>query len=484
MASVFIPYRGDIVSARLNFKKEKKKVSRKFKRKILEYWSDLNRIPLWSNGSYTNDKLRKLLGIDKDFLKGQDTAELAQFGVELQPTADINKVLTLDDNSKDYLINKAVAIFTKYGFKIKTAYADPTSYDYRVFKDDIETLTFDEADKTLAFMLYEKMVMYMVNNDSSDTIDEWQSINPLEVDFWNGNIQSSLQYYTYTLTVSDIEKMIRDRLFKKRNYRILGKNDDTRYKASTIDLKLFNELLDENLDTVIENPTLWSFSSGSYTLNIEAVKQLDEQEFLLFIQTHLNTYYTQVEHKKKWYQKGIFGVIVVVVVVVIAVMTQQYWLIEFGASLGTVLMVAGFILSIGGALIGNKVMMIGGSIVSLAGGYFKVIEAIATEQLAIESAKATLQAQGLTGTAITQAMNEISDNLLLKTCLMEGGKFTLNVYSTMSSLLPEEIFTDATSSSLTPAEKINEIYVADDTSWDFVNQFMPEYQIESMLKIM
>ena len=165
-------------------------------------------------------------------------------------------------------------------------------------------------------------------------------------------------------------------------------------------------------------------------------------------------------------------------------MTQQYWLLEFGIPLGTVLMVAGFILSIGGALIGNKVMMIGGSIVSLAGGYFKVTEAIATEQLAIESAKATLQAQGLTGTAITQAMNEVSDNLLLKTCLMEGGKFALNVYSTMSSLLPEEIFIDATSSSLTPAEKINEIYVADDTSWDFINQFMPEYQIESMLKIM
>ncbi len=481
MASVFIPYRGDLVTARLNFKKEKKRVSRKFKRKVLEYWSDLNRIPLWSNGSYTNDKLRKLLGIDKDFLKGQDTAELEQFGVELQPTADINKVIALDDDSKDYLINKAVAIFTKYGFKVTTAYADPTSYDYRVFKDDIETLTFDEEDKTLAFMLYEKMVMYMVNNDSSDTIDEWQSINPLEVDFWNGNIQSSLKYYTYTLKVSDIEKMIKDRLFTKRNYRVLGKDNTDRYSASTIDLKLFNELLDENLQTVIEKPNLWDINlDGTYSLNLEAVKQLNEQEFLLFIQTHLTTYYNQVEHKKKWYQKGIFGVVVVIVVVIVAVITQQYWLATFGASLGTVLSVAGFVLSITGTLIGNRVMMIGGGLVSLAGGVMNLADTIAQDQLAIETSKRLAEESGKE--SVKKIMEDVAYDKSVDMALGVG-KFALKSYSLYSGLFAEIEYASL-GESVTPAEKINEIYVADDTSWDFVNQFMPEYQIESMLKIM
>lgn len=482
MGTVLIPYRGDLVSARLNFKREKKRVARKFKRKLLDLW-DLNRTPLWwDGGGYVNDKLRKLLGIEKDFLKGQDTSGITAFGIELKPTADINKILSLSVEQKDYLKDKAISIFSKYGKKISIAFETKSSYDYRIFKvatTETETLEFESVDEELAVMLYSRMVMYMVDNDSTDTIDTWAEVNPASVDFWNSNVQSSLKYYTYTLKNEDIEKMVNDRLFTKRNYKILGKSEDIRTYANTIDLDLFNELLDDNLETVIERPNLWNKSNGTYTLNIAAVRELDAEEFLIFIQTHLTTYYDK--KKKKWYQKGFFGFIVVVVVVVIAVLTQQYWLI--GVSLGTALVVAGVILSITGALLGNEVMMMGGQIVSLVGGGINVADAIIAEQAAIESARATLMAQGESGIAMLQKLNQIAAEELLKTTLLEGGKFAFNVYSTMNSMATKDILED-TSSSITPSEKINELYIAEDSEWDFVNQFMPEFIIASTMKIM
>ena len=483
MGTVLIPYRGDLVSARLNYKREKKRVARKFKRKLLDIW-DLNRTPLWWNGGgYVNDKLRKLLGIEKDFLKGQDTSGITAFGIELKPTADIDKILSLSIEQKEYLKDKAISIFTKYGKKISIAFETKSSYDYRIFKvatTETETLEFESVDEELAVMLYSRMVMYMVDNDSTDTIDTWAEVNPTSVDFWNSNVQSTLKYYTYTLKNEDIEKMVNDRLFTKRNYRVLGKSEDVRTYANTIDLDLFNELLDENLETVIEKPALWFRNNGTYTLNIAAVRELDAEEFLIFIQTHLTTYYDK--KKKKWYQKGFFGFIVVVVVVVIAVLTQQYWLI--GVSLGTTLVVAGIILSIGGALLGNEIMMIGGQLVSLVGGGINAYNSIAAEQAAVESAKATLQAQGLSGQALNTALNKVSDELLLKSTLLESGKFGLKVYSTMSSLISDDVVEEATSSIITPAEKINEVYIAEDSGWDFVNQFSPEYIIASAMKIM
>ena len=484
MGTVLIPYRGDLVSARLNFKREKKRVARKFKRKLLDLW-DLNRTPLWwDGGGYVNDKLRKLLGIEKDFLKGQDTSGITAFGIELKPTADINKILSLSVEQKDYLKDKAISIFTKYGKKISIAFESKSSYDYRIFKvatTETETLEFESVDEELAVMLYSRMVMYMVDNDSTDTIDTWAEVNPTSVDFWNGNVQSSLKYYTYTLKNEDIEKMVNDRLFTKRNYKVLGKSEDIRTYANTIDLDLFNELLDDNLETVIERPALWFRNNGTYTLNIAAVRELDAEEFLIFIQTHLTTYYDK--KKKKWYQKGFFGFIVVVVVVVIAVLTQQYWLT--GVSLGTALVVAGIVLSIGGALLGNEVMMMGGQIVSLVGGGINAYNNIALEQAAAESAKATLRAQGLTGPALTKALNNVAENELLKTTLLEGGKFAFKAYSTFTNIFGvNDIAEDINNSSITPSEKMNEIFIAEDSEWDFVNQFMPEFIIASTMKIM
>lgn len=484
MGTVLIPYRGDLVSARLNYKREKKRVARKFKRKLLDIW-DLNRTPLWwDGGGYVNDKLRKLLGIEKDFLKGQDTSGITAFGIELKPTADINKILSLSVEQKDYLKDKAISIFTKYGKKISIAFESKSSYDYRIFKvatTETETLEFESVDEELAVMLYSRMVMYMVDNDSTDTIDTWAEVNPASVDFWNGNVQSSLKYYTYTLKNEDIEKMVNDRLFTKRNYKVLGKSEDIRTYANTIDLDLFNELLDDNLETVIERPNLWNKSNGTYTLNIAAVRELDAEEFLIFIQTHLTTYYDK--KKKKWYQKGFFGFIVVVVVVVIAVLTQQYWLI--GVSLGTALVVAGIVLSIGGALLGNEVMMMGGQIVSLVGGGINAFNEIALQQAAAESAKATLIQQGLTGPTLTQAVNEVASQELLKTTLLEGGKFAFKAYSTFSNIFGrEDIAEELANNSVTPSEKINEIFIAEDSEWDFVNQFMPEFIIGSTMKIM
>ena len=486
MGTVLIPYRGDLVSARLNFKREKKRVARKFKRKLLDLW-DLNRTPLWWNGGgYVNDKLRKLLGIEKDFLKGQDTSGITAFGIELKPTADINKILSLSVEQKDYLKDKAIGIFNKYGKKISIAFETKSSYDYRIFKvatTETETLEFESVDEELAVMLYSRMVMYMVDNDSTDTIDTWAEVNPTSVDFWNGNVQSSLKYYTYTLKNEDIEKMVNDRLFTKRNYKVLGKSEDIRTYANTIDLDLFNELLDDNLETVIERPGLWFRNNGTYTLNIAAVRELDAEEFLIFIQTHLTTYYDK--KKKKWYQKGFFGFIVVVVVVVIAVLTANpaSAMYIIGASLGTALVIAGIVLSVAGALLGNQVMMMGGQLVSLVGGGINVADAIIAEQAAIESARATLMAQGESGIAMLQKLNQIAAEELLKTTLQEGGKFAFKVYSTMNNMATKDILED-TSSSITPTEKMKEIYIAEDSEWDFVNQFMPDYIMANTFKIM
>lgn len=486
MGTVLIPYRGDLVSARLNYKREKKRVARKFKRKLLDLW-DLNRTPLWwDGGGYVNDKLRKLLGIEKDFLKGQDTSGITAFGIELKPTADINKILSLSVEQKDYLKDKAISIFTKYGKKISIAFESKSSYDYRIFKvatTETETLEFESVDEELAVMLYSRMVMYMVDNDSTDTIDTWAEVNPTSVDFWNGNVQSSLKYYTYTLKNEDIEKMVNDRLFTKRNYRVLGKSEDIRTYANTIDLDLFNELLDDNLETVIERPALWFRNNGTYTLNIAAVRELDAEEFLIFIQTHITTYYDK--KKKKWYQKGFFGFIVVVVAIVVAVLTANpaSAMYIIGASLGTALVIAGIVLSVAGALLGNQVMMMGGQLVSLVGGGINVADAIIAEQAAIESARATLMAQGESGIAMLQKLNQVAAEGLLKTTLQETGKFAFKVYSTMNSMATKDILED-TSSSITPSEKINEIYIAEDSEWDFVNQFMPEYIIASTMKIM
>lgn len=486
MGTVLIPYRGDLVSARLNYKREKKRVARKFKRKLLDLW-DLNRTPLWWNGGgYVNDKLRKLLGIEKDFLKGQDTSGITAFGIELKPTADIDKILSLSVEQKDYLKDKAISIFNKYGKKISIAFETKSSYDYRIFKlttTETETLEFESVDEELAVMLYSRMIMYMVDNDSTDTIDTWKDVNPSSVDFWNGSVQSTLKYYTYTLKNEDIEKMVNDRLFTKRNYRVLGKSEDVRTYANTIDLDLFNELLDENLETVIERPALWFRNNGTYTLNIAAVRELDAEEFLIFIQTHLTTYYDK--KKKKWYQKGFFGFIVVVVAIVVAVLTANpaSFIYIVGASVGTALVIAGIVLSVAGALLGNQVMMMGGQIVSLVGGGINAYNNIALEQAAAESAKATLQAQGLTGPALTKALNNVAENELLKTILQETGKFAFKVYSTMNSMATKDILED-TSSSITPSEKMNEIFIAEDSEWDFVNQFMPEFIIASTMKIM
>lgn len=487
MGTVLIPYRGDLVSARLNYKREKKRVARKFKRKLLDIW-DLNRTPLWWNGGgYVNDKLRKLLGIEKDFLKGQDTSGITAFGIELKPTADINKILSLSVEQKDYLKDKAISIFTKYGKKISIAFESKSSYDYRIFKvatTETETLDFESVDEELAVMLYSRMVMYMVDNDSTDTIDDWVEVNPTSVDFWNGNVQSSLKYYTYTLKNEDIEKMVNDRLFTKRNYKVLGKSEDIRTYANTIDLDLFNELLDDNLETVIERPALWFRKNGTYTLNIAAVRELDAEEFLIFIQTHLTTWYDK--KKKKWYQKGFFGFIVVVVAIVVAVLTANpaSAMYIIGASLGTALVIAGIVLSVAGALLGNQVMMMGGQLVSLAGGGMNAYNAIAAEQTAIETYTQQMIDAGVDKVAMQQAINILQDDFLLKTALMETGKFGLKAFSTMNSLFPDDIISEAASSSITPAEKINEIYIAEDSEWDFVNQFMPDFIIANSLRLM
>ncbi|MDK2062785.1 hypothetical protein PT520_09675 [Aliarcobacter butzleri] len=466
MSTVLIPYRGDLVTARLSYRKEKKRVARKFKRKLLEVW-DLQKVALWSSGHYINTKITRLLGIEKDFLKGQDTSGIEQFGVKLTATADINKILSLSEEQKEFLINKAYGIFNKYGRKISISYDSPQVYHYDIYHEDIvdgkvvyvESQDFEDNDAGLAQKLYSLMVAYMIENDSPDTVDDWNSVNPDSVDFWNGKAQSKLKFYTYEIDKQDISRLIKDRIFTIREYNTLGVKN-LKATAKTIDLSLFDELLDEDIDPL-------------------KIKELDGEEFLIYIQTHLTTWHK--EKPKKWYQKGFFGFIMIVVVVVVAVVLQQYWLI--GVALGTALVVAGLILSVTGALIGNEVMMMGGQVVSLIGGGINIANEYIVQQAAMETAKTNMINAGMDKVAVNQIINSATDDILLDT-MLGAGKFALKAYSTFGGNLIGKEIEEQQNQNQTPSEKVNELYVCEDMEWDYVNQFMPEFIIASAMKIM
>lgn len=474
--NILIPYRGDLVTARHGFKAQKKKNLRKFKRDLIKVWNLNNKAYLWKGGTYLNDKLRDLLGIEKNFMK--DSSGITGFGVKLKPSADVKKVLALNDNQKDFLRNKCIAIFNKYGYTLQTKYKDG-GFEFRTFlSDGTETEFEGQDDEELAMILYDRLSMYMVDNDSTDTLDNWSDNYANEEDFFNNDKRSKLKSFKHTFSNSDILKMINDRLFTKRSYRTIGgtgffKNTVT---ANGIDMVLFNELLDNGTtDNVNEN--YWTWNGSGYVLKVNDVKDLPEDEFMIFIQTHLGTFYDK--KKKKWYQKGVFGVIFAIVIIVVAVLTQQYWLI--GVGLGTTLVVAGMIISITGALIGNQVMMTAGQIVSLVGGGINIANSVIENELRIEAAKQLALNVGADNVAVQAIVNNVIDDMLLDT-MIGVGKFTLSTYTTLSNLQGETV--TELGEKVTPAEKINEIYVADDMSWDYVQRFLPDFIIANSLRLM
>jgi hypothetical protein len=319
----------------------------------------------------------------------------------------------------------------------------------------------------------------MINNDSIDTTDEWKDLYS-SVDFFDDSIRSKLTSYKTTFTSSDIYSMINDRLFTKRSYKTIGGSGFLKGRVTTasgIDMVLFNELLDNGTTDNVDG-RYWEWNGSSYSLKVDAVKNLPADEFLIFIQTHLGTFTTKP--KKKWYQSGWFGIVFAVVIVVIAVLTQQYWLI--GVGLGTTLVVAGMIISLTGALLGNEVMVIAGQIVSLVGGGLNAWDSIMIEQAAIESTVSELTRWGASEATIQAATQSLVDNFILAAALGVG-KIALSSYTTINSLLGESSVVNL-GESITPAEKVNEIYIADDISWDFVQQYLPDFIIANTLRIM
>ena len=65
---------------------------------------------------------------------------------------------------------------------------------------------------------------------------------------------------------------------------------------------------------------------------------------------------------------------------------------------------------------------------------------------------------------------------------MGVGKFELSTYTTINDLLGDTTINTPTTQ--TPTDKINEIYVADDMQWDYVNRFMPDFFMANALRIM
>lgn len=481
--SKLVTYRGDFLSAKIAYNREERKSLRKWKRDLLKVWN-LRPITLWSGG-YINDGVREALGIEENFLTS--TKNLKWFGVELKPSINADKIIALNADNKDYLRDKCLDVFNKYGKKIKVAYSDSNSYDYKIFKNDIETDFEGEDDEELATLLYGRLIMYMVDNDSTDTWDRWSDVNPNSVDYWNGDARSSLKYFTYEFTNDDILKVVNDRLFVKRTYytvkttydRDMGAGTET-IRAYTIDTELANKLLDNgNVDNLILNYSSnfsWNAATKSYDINYTAVRNLPPREFMLFIQSHLDTF---SKSKKKWYQSGLFGFLVVIAVVVIAVITQQYWLVHFGAELGTVLMVAGSLLSVTGAVIGNEVMVMGGQIVALVGAGVSVNQAFSAQEAMIETYTQQMIAAGVDQVAMTTAIGVLENELIINT-LVSVGKLGLQAYSSFGGANVEAPLEEAT----TPQEELNIIYVAENEQWDFVNKHFPEYYMADTMKVM
>ena len=473
MGNILVPYRGDLVSARQGFKAAKKIKDRRFKRKLLALWNLEGKLYLFNNSEYRNKEVAKLFGLKPKFLG--DTRGLAGFGVKLRTTS----ISYTSEQSKlthqIQLTNKCLEIFEKYGTTLKVAFGDKDRYDYQIFKNNIETNFDGASDEEIANILYSRLVMYMVDNDSTDTIDTWNEVNPNEVDFFNGDARSNLKYFTYTFSDEELRKVINDRLFVQRKYKILGMGNKPDTYVIGNDIELFDALI-ELPDIPNQPTTLYGYA---------AIRNLPADEFVAFIQNNIKTFTQEVEHKKKWYQKGVWGVVFIIIIVVVAVLTQQYWLIGvgIGASIGTVLVIAGMVISLTGALIGNKVMVVGGQIVSLIGGGINIYNAFIAEQAAIEIYTAQMVAAGVEESAMQTALTILADDLVLNT-ILGVGKFAYSVYGVYNNIVEEKLQAEVVTTSSPPAEKINEIYVADDMSWDFVNRFMPQFVIASTMKIM
>jgi hypothetical protein len=89
---------------------------------------------------------------------------------------------------------------------------------------------------------------------------------------------------------------------------------------------------------------------------------------------------------------------------------------------------------------------------------------------------------GVEQSAMQQAIKIMADDLLLNTALGVG-KFAMSTYTTITNLKGETLVEDL-GEKVTPAEKINEIYVADDIGWDYVQRFMPDFIIANSLRLM
>jgi len=230
MGKVLISYRGDRTSARQAYRKMERKALKRWKINLLKVWN-LNPVTLWQ-GRYVNDDVREAIGIEENFL--ESTKDLKWFGVKLTPKVSTSAVLSLSEDDKDILRDKCIAVFRKYGKKIEVAYSSSNAYDYKIYKKTteiisstdtqeektittyIETDFEGEKDEELALRLYSRLVMYMIDNDSTDTEDKWSDIHPGDVDFFGGDVRSKLKYFTYEFNEEDILKVINDRLFVKK----------------------------------------------------------------------------------------------------------------------------------------------------------------------------------------------------------------------------------------------------------------------------
>jgi len=536
-----IPYRGDFASARLGFKQQKRKALRKFKRKFLnlyEKYCEAKGVILWSHDKYVHDDFRKLLGLEPNFF--DETAgngvTCTGFWVKLTPSINAESAMNLSLENKKLFYKRAFRVFNKYGKRIEINYRViqgsiqydedgeiidiKYEYNYKVFKYDdekkeyIET-SFDQQEKdeisakdlSLAMALYSRMVSDMIykniderrlsiNHDvfsnhliyNPDMKKEEYIYDKLRRKYLRQTKQTrSYKTIKQDLNDEDVKNLIDDRLFRKRKYKAKG----IFKKIDSVDSELYRHFIEQGFKAGLINKNLWYGGN----LNWEAVKKLDEEAFLIFVQTNLGS---SVDVKKKWMQRGLGQIFVIVVAVVLAYFGQS-WLSEGLISLATAFTIWGIALILLGIATASSMLIEIGQFFILIGSILSLAGATGWFSTAVEEAVSEAVKQGVARGVAQRIVEKIAEETLLdqmlgvasQTFSYIGQAYSFispfvqaySIYEQIQSIFNQKM-AEAPKPNETPEEAIRSVFMAENDYWDYINKHFPEYVIPATLKVM
>jgi|GEM_PF-2417911 len=550
MSRIHIPYRGDLVSARLSFKQEKRRALRKFKRNFINLYEQYRKskgVLLWSNDVYVHDDFRKLLGLEERFFDktaGSGTT-CTGFWVNLTPSIDKERVKNLSLENKKLFYKRAFRVFNNYGKRIEITYREKTrkeleddegniikdEYDnrykihsYKVFQENetkefIET-SLDGKDK-LATPLYYRMCEHIIYNNISQLFDtkeiEISKTEIVENEKGNKKQKTIIEKYNVAkvdVTYEDIRQLIEDKLFKKRDYKAYSgiKKRVKSLRVNTFDEELYKHFIEQGFKAGLINKNLWkkgkyvvSDDGGSieeeyWYLDWEAVKKLDEEAFLIFVQTNIGS---TIDVKKHWTQRVGFKVLIIVVIIVISVLTWGAGTAALASAttiagtigaIGLIITAIGLMIVAMGMVTGNQLLLKVGQTLMLVGSVMSL--GAMTWTSLFEEATQEIITQGVAQGTAQQVAQKVAEDTLLDQMLGVASQTIGQAYSYISPLIQaysiyeqfQNIFNqkkaEAPNLNETPEESLKTIYMAENDYWDFINKQFPEYIIPATLKIL